>query len=190
VSASEHAGCLGSGASLAGSAMVTVSASGTPRLRATGAGGLTGTGGRTAAGAAGITGVSTLAISLDVDSPLMEDRADEKVDEADAETDEAKDATVFSTFGQSIESCAGPEYRYVIAPAAIRRTNSHSPVCAPGRRRRDVPARSTVLVGTGGVERISCESAKEDSVVLAPKRTPENLPLQPEQYLARSLFAV
>jgi hypothetical protein len=60
----------------------------------------------------------------------------------------------------------------------------------PERRPCTAPARSSVLVGTGGMERISRESAKADSVVLAAKRTPENLPLQPQQYLARSLFAV
>ncbi|MDM0109524.1 hypothetical protein QTH97_31680 [Variovorax sp. J22R24] len=98
-------------------------------------------------------------------------------------TDAAEEETAFSIVAQPLASWL--EYQYANAPINSRRSNStRKPMRLP------VGLRFSVRVGTGEVDEGSSEPGAVLAVVFAAKRTPENLPLQPQQYLARSLFAV
>lgn len=80
---------------------------------------------------------------------------------------------------------AGFSYAYTSAPSRTMATIAARPVrlmCLTGRRMR--------RLGDGRLAKaVLREFSKSAAEVCAPNRMPENRPLQPQQYLAPSLFA-
>jgi hypothetical protein len=125
---------------------------------------------------------------MDTSSEASDSRSESIREVSEAAEEETAEETELSIVDQPTASWL--EYQYASAPSIRNNRNStRKPVRLPEWLRAP-SARFSVRVGTGCVDEASSEPGAVLAEVFAAKRTPENLPLQPQQYLARSLFAV